>query len=89
MGSTYGGLLKFLWIMCLSWNLESSKVYNICILVVAKEIRRMSSTIIVIGSSVVEDGLETQQDIANNFKQRHILSYNISLHISIPCILHS
>jgi hypothetical protein len=49
----------------------------------------MSSTIIVIGSSVVEDGLETQQDIANNFKQRHILSYNISLHISIPCILHS
>ncbi len=34
----------------------------------------MNSTIIIVGSSIVEDGLEMQRDIIDNFKQRQALS---------------
>jgi len=36
----------------------------------------MSSTITILGSSIVEDGLEMQKDIADNFKQRQVLSFS-------------
>jgi len=36
----------------------------------------VSSTIIIVGSLVVEDGLEMQKDIVDNLKQRQILSFS-------------
>jgi hypothetical protein len=76
MGSAYGGVPKFLLIVCLRWNLASSKVYKICILATTKETMWMSSTIIIVGSSIVEDGLEMQRDIVDNFKQHQALSFS-------------
>ncbi len=45
-------------------------------LATTKETMWVSSTVIIVGSSIVEDGLEMQRDVVDNFKQCQALSFS-------------